>query len=273
VIESERADWIDIDGRRYAWRSIGSGPELILLNGYSATAQDWDPTLLGALEATFDVICPDHRGMGESDLGDPNAVTIDSMAEDVERLLDAVGVERAPVVGWSMGGFVAQRLARRAPHRVTALGLMSSDPGGASAVRAAPEAWAQLTDHSGTPREQASRIIPLLFPPVLVPAIEEAFGEMMATARAALSPEALEAQRRAMEAWHAEEQPAPAAGAVPRVLVMGGSEDIVIPPQNEAALAAAWPGAEVESFIGGGHAFFALEPHRVAERITEFLVR
>jgi pimeloyl-ACP methyl ester carboxylesterase len=273
VIESERADWIDIDGRRYAWRSIGTGPELILLNGYSATAQDWDPTLLGALEEHFDVICPDHRGMGESELGDPNAVTIDAMAEDVERLLDAVGVESAPVVGWSMGGFVAQRLARRAPHRVTALGLMSTDPGGASAVRCEPEMWAQLTDHSGTPREQATRIIPLLFPPVLVPAIEEAFGEMLATARASLSPEALEAQQRAMSKWHAEEQPAPDADAASRVLVMSGSEDVVIPPQNQAALARMWPGAEVESYAGGGHAFFALEPHRVAERITDFVVR
>jgi pimeloyl-ACP methyl ester carboxylesterase len=45
---------------------------------------------------------------------------------------------------------------------------------------------------------------------------------------------------------------------------------IVIPPPNADALAAAWPGTEVELFTGGGHAFFALEPQRVADRITAF---
>ncbi|MGZ4753995.1 MAG: alpha/beta fold hydrolase [Acidimicrobiia bacterium] len=267
----EQNDTIDIDGRRYAFRSIGSGPPLVLLNGYSATAQDWDPTLLAGLAASFEVICPDHRGMGESELGDPAELTIDSMAADVERLLSAKGIERAPVAGWSMGGFIAQRLAVRSPQRVEALVLMGTDAGGPAAVRATPETWAQLTDHSGTPREQASRLIPLLFPPALVSAIDEAFGDLIAQARAGLSLDAVVAQERAMTAWHAEEQPPMNADAAAPVLVLVGTEDVVIPPENGELLAARWSPCEIERFVGSGHAFFALEPQRTADRITLFL--
>ena len=266
----EREEAIDVDGRRFAWRAVGEGRPLVLLNGYSATAQDWDPTLLGALAGSFEVICPDHRGMGRSELGDPGELTIDAMAGDVERLLDALGISSAPVAGWSMGGFVTQQLVRRAPGRVLAMVLLGTDPGGSTAVHATPEAWAQLLDHSGTPREQASRLIPLLFPPAFVPAIDEAFGDLIAEARATLSSEALVAQQRAMVAWHAGDQRAPDAATSPLTLILHGTEDVVIPPQNADALGKVWPRREVELYEGGGHAFFALEPHRVAQRIIAF---
>ena len=80
-------------------------------------------------------------------------------------LLDALEIERTAVVGWSMGGFVAQSLARSAPGRVTALGLISTHTGGPDCVNGSPEVARELVDHSGTPREQATRLIGLLFPP------------------------------------------------------------------------------------------------------------
>jgi pimeloyl-ACP methyl ester carboxylesterase len=259
----------DIDGRRFAWRSLGSGPPLVLLNGYSTSAEDWDPTLLATLSSAFTVTCPDNRGMGESELGDPDALTIDGMAADVERLLDALDVERALVGGWSMGGFVTQQLATRAPGRVEAMVLIGTDPGGPAAVRATPADWSQLTDLSGTPRERATRLIPLLFPAAFVPAIDAAFGDQMGEALARLSPTAIAAQTRAMAAWHAEDRPAVDASTAPRALVLHGSEDVVIPPENAETLAARWPTCEVEVFVGG-HAFFALDPTTVAKAMTSF---
>lgn len=267
---TEREESIEIDGRRLAWRAVGRGRPLVLLNGYSAAAQDWDPTLLRELAGSFEVVCPDHRGMGKSELGDPGELTVEAMAADVERLLDALGIRSAPVAGWSMGGFVTQQLVRRAPRRVLAMVLLGTDPGGSTAVHAKPEAWAQLLDHSGTPREQAARLIPLLFPPAFVPAIDEAFGDLIAKARATLSSEAVAAQERAMVAWHGVDQPAPDAATAPLTLILHGTEDIVIPPQNVDALGRVWPRREVELYEGGGHAFFALEPHRVAQRIIAF---
>ncbi|HWD39998.1 MAG TPA: alpha/beta hydrolase [Fimbriimonas sp.] len=259
---------IEIAGRRLAWRSVGGGAPLLLVNGYAATAADWDPAMLARLSRSFEVICPDNRGMGDSELGE-GELTVASMAADLLALLDELELDRLPVAGWSMGGFVAQRLARSAPDRVERLALLSTDPGGPRSVPPAPEVWSELIDHSGTPREQATRLISLLFPPQLAPQLDEQFGEAVAAARAALSNDALSAQERAMAAWHTESQP-DWDGEPPPVLVAHGSEDVVIPAANTKPLAEHWPGARVETFQGGGHGFMAQEPERIADLLTSF---
>jgi len=257
---------IEVEGRRLAWRTIGQGPPLLLVNGYAASGADWDPAFLAALAEAFAVICPDNRGVGGSDLGEAE-LTVDGMAADLEALLDSLAIERLPVVGWSMGGFIAQRLATRSPDRVSALALLATDPGASDAVAATPAAWSRLVDHSGTPREQASRLISLLFPPELAAEIDRQFGEVIAAARATLSPGLLRAQEAAMEAWHEEAQPPDTAGEPPPVLIVHGDRDAVIPPANSRSLAARWPNAQVELFPGCGHALMAQEPQRIAALI------
>jgi pimeloyl-ACP methyl ester carboxylesterase len=261
---------IDIDGRRLAWRTSGAGRPLLLINGYAASSADWDPALLQALGHSFQLICPDNRGVGASQLGDPSQLTIDVMAADLQCLLDALDIERAPVAGWSMGSYVAQALALRAPARVRALVLLASAPAGPAAVSAQPGVWERLTDHSGTPREQATRLISLLFGPDVAPQIDREFGELVAEARAQLSPQTLTVQERALRAWH-EEAPALPGGDAPPVLAICGSEDVVIPPQNADALAARWPDTRIERIAGAGHAFMAQAPERVAQLIVDFL--
>jgi pimeloyl-ACP methyl ester carboxylesterase len=259
-----------VDGRRLAWRMLGAGKPLLLINGYAASSADWDPALLAALGRSLRLICPDNRGMGDSELGDPSALTIDAMAADLERLLDALGLRRACVAGWSMGSYVAQRLATRSPERVEAMVLLAGAPGGPAAVSTDPRAWAQLVDRSGTPREQATRLLDVLFPADVAARIDRQFGDVVAAARAQLSPAALDAQERALVAWHAEPQPLPGVGSPP-VLAICGGEDVVIPPQNTDLLAARWPRTRVERIAGGGHAFMAQEPELVARLIVDFL--
>jgi 3-oxoadipate enol-lactonase len=262
---------IEVGGRRLAWRAVGSGPRLLLVNGYAATGADWDPTFLAELGESFEVICPDNRGTGGSELGD-SGLDVEGMAADLEALLDALEVETAPVVGWSMGGFVAQRLAARSRGRVTALALLSTDPGGPGSVPATADVWARLVDHSGSSREQASRLISLLFPPDLAATIDRDFGEIVAAARAELRPETLRAQERAMEAWH-RDGPAADGGATvaepPPTLVLHGDLDEVIPVANAPLLAESWPGARVEVLVGCGHALMAQEPQRAAAAIRD----
>ena len=267
---------ITIEGRRFSWTSSGSGPLLLLVNGYAATGADWDPDFLAALSESFEVICPDNRGMGRSELGTAE-LTVDAMAADLEALLDALDPKAAavPVVGWSMGGFLAQRLAERSPARVSALALIASDPGAPDCIAAAPEFWGRLVDHSGTPREQATRLISLLFPPDLAPEIDHRFGELVAAARAEISEPALSAQEAAMEQWHRVRRSpvalAPGTPAPPPTLVLHGDEDRVIPVANAEALAARWPGARIEIVPGTAHAVMAQEPQRVAAAIGAFV--
>lgn len=262
---------IEVEGRRLAWRSVGEGPPLALITGYSGAAADWDPQFLAELGRSFEVVCPDNRGMGDSELGElDRPLTIEAMAADVEALLDVLEIDRLPVAGWSMGGFIAQALAIRAPRRVEALVLLATNPGGAAAVPGDPSAFARLTDHSGTPREQAMRLIDLLFPPTVAPEMNERMGDVVAAARAEMSPETLHAQQAAISAWSAEGLARPDADSPP-VLAVCGSEDVVIRPENTDRLAARWPNCRVESFEGDGHAFMAEEPERLAELITSFV--
>jgi pimeloyl-ACP methyl ester carboxylesterase len=255
-----------------AFRAQGSGEPLLLINGYAASKDDWDPTFLSALARGSAVICPDNRGIGDSPALWRDH-TVGAMAGDVLSLMDALGLEIADVAGWSMGGFIAQELAARAPERVRRLVLLSTDSGGPDAVPAATETWARLIDHGGTPREQASRVIALLFPPEAAAAIDGEFGELVAEARAGLSPQTLRAQEDAIDAWHSE----PAAERLRRIaaptLIAGGTEDIVIPFANTKLLAAALPGSRHEGFKGCGHAFMAQEPFRVAGMINAWLER
>jgi len=259
---------VELVGRRYTWRALGSGPPLLLAQGYAGSADDWPPAFVEALARSFSLLAPDNRGVGGSELGDPAAVTVDSMAADLEALLDHLGIERTALLGFSMGGFIAQALAVRAPGRIESLALLSTDPGGPGAIRADPADWGRLVDHSGTPREQASRTFSVIFPPAVAPEFDREFGEIEAASLAALDPVSLAAQERAMAGWWAE---APSPADLPPtapVLVGHGAEDVVIPPGNAELLAARFPGAGVELLPGAGHAFPAQMPAAVADLVA-----
>lgn len=267
----ERDGTVVVGGRRFGWRALGAGPRLLLVQGYAGTADDWPPDFLAALGRSFGLLAPDNRGMGGSDLGDPAGVTIDSMAADLEALLDELAIDRIPVVGFSMGGFIAQALAVRAPERVESLALLSTDPGGPGAIRADPADWGRLVDHSGTPRERASRTIAVIFPPDVARGFELEFGQLVAASLAALDPNALAAQERAMAQWWAASPGAEGASRTAPVLIGHGAEDVVIPPGNAELLAARFPGARIELFAGAGHAFPAQRPGAAADLIASHL--
>jgi 3-oxoadipate enol-lactonase len=241
-------------------------PPLLLLNGYAATGADWDPAFLDALGDSFEVIAPDPRGMGGAELGE-GELTIAGLADDALARLDADGVERATVAGWSMGGFVAQELAARAPERVTALALLATDPGG-EAVLADPDVWARLIDHSGEPTEQARRMLDLLFPPGFAAQVFDRFGDVVAQARASLDPAALTAQERAMDAWHASPGAERMAAISAPTAIAAGELDQVIPAANAGLLGSGISDSRVELLPGCGHAFMAQQPQRAAELIA-----
>ena len=259
------AQTIGIDGRRYAWHTVGAGPPLILVNGYGGTGSDWDPTFLGGLAGSFEVICPDNRGIGDSELGEEE-LTIAAMAADVEALIDALEVEAAALAGWSMGGFVVQQLAETVPARVSALALIGTHPGGPTYVPCGDnEAFEKLVDYSGSPREQASRLISVLFPPAQAAAIDAEFGDLVAEARARLDHRALDAQTSALVAWRHREPP-PLEDPPPTV-VLHGALDRLISVGNAAPMAERWRG-QAKVFEDSAHAVMAQEAAAVAAAIV-----
>jgi pimeloyl-ACP methyl ester carboxylesterase len=261
---------IPVDGGRIAYHRRGSGRPLLVLNGLAATSADWDPPFIDRLASANELILLDNRGIGAStDNGAP--FDIDQLADDTVRVIEGLGFEHASVLGWSLGGFIAQTLALEHPARIDKLILLSTDPGGVDAELASAAVRSQLIDTSGTPREQARRLLSLLFPGVLADSIYDQYGDIVAAARVQLSPELVQRQAAAMDAWHRN-------GAGTRLqklraptLVAAGTEDIVVPASNALRLVNAIPGAWLAQFKDGGHAFMAQYPRPLADLINGFL--
>ncbi len=270
---------IEIDGLRWAVRSAGSGPALLLLHGFTGAGRTWGELISAAAAAGWTVIAPDLPGHGGSawsavaptDAGRPAApsrTTVERTADDLPPLLRAMGHDRAPVVGYSMGARVALRLAVAHPACVARLVLEAPSAGIADtaerwARRVADEAVARTLERDGiAPFVDAWEAMPVL-------AGEAALG---AGARASLrairlghDPAGLAASLRgagqgAMEPLHDRLGEVSA-----RTLVIVGAND---PARDRAeAVAAGIPAARLAIVPGAGHA-----PHLEAPAAFERLV-
>jgi pimeloyl-ACP methyl ester carboxylesterase len=261
---------VQVDGAQIVCRRIGNGRPLLVLNGFAATSADWDPAFIDGLASSNELILVDNRGIGSSsDNGTP--FDIATLADDAAHVVEALGVERTNVLGWSMGGFVAQTLALQHPDRVNKLILLSTDQGSTDADRASTAVWSQLIDTSGTPDEQARRLLSLLFPSDVAESFYRQFGDIVAAARARLSPDLVNRQAAAMDAWHRNGVRHQLRQISAPVLIATGTEDLVIPASNALKLVNAIPGAWLAQFPGAGHAFTAQYPRPLADLISTFL--
>ncbi len=261
---------VAVDGARIVYRRIGKGRPLVMLNGFGATNADWDPTFIDRLASSNELVLLNNRGIGGStDDGQP--FDIAKLADDAAHVIEALGFEHVSLLGWSMGGFIAQAFALNYANHVDKLVLLSTDPGGIEADLASSDVWSKLIDTAGTPNEQARRLLFLLFPNDVAESFYQQFGDMVTAARAQLPVELLNRQSAAMDAWHRNGVASQLREIRVPVLIAAGTEDIVIPASNALKLVSAIPGAWLAQFPHGGHAFLAQYPRALADLINSFL--
>lgn len=135
---------LDRDGVTIAWDVVGEGPALLLTHGFMATSHMWEPNL-AALSAGHTVVTWDMRGHGRTDYPtDAAAYSPEISTDDMVALLDAVGAEKATLVGMSLGGYLSLECNLRHPDRVAGIVLVDTGPG---FKRDEPrEAWNELTE-------------------------------------------------------------------------------------------------------------------------------
>ena len=248
---------------KIAWEERGSGPALLLVQGLGYARWSWEPILPG-FAARFRVLCFDNRGIGDSDKP-PGPYTAQEMAADALQVLDEAGVERAHVLGASLGGMIAQEVAVTAPERVDKLVLCCTTPGGAATVPM-PEATVRLFAEA----------------PSLAPDV--ALRRFVVNALGESPPAALveELHRRRLEhppdpaGWQAQAAagttyPGPAGEIAAPTLIVTGTADNVVDPANADVLAGRISGSRVVRLEGAGHLFFWERPGEVVRIVTEFL--
>jgi 3-oxoadipate enol-lactonase len=233
----------------------GEGTPLLLVAGLSGGTWSWYGQAPYFRER-YRTIAFDNRGAGRSSMPHGPYQMI-QFAEDARCLLDHLGVERAFVLGLSMGGMIAQELALLAPHRIPALFLGCTHGGGPSQIPTAPSVIEMLLNNAGLSQKE---IIKKNLPIFLSEACRKEQPEVVAAYCAAqlAAPEqpeyAFHAQLAAISTFDASER----LGKIKiPTMIVAGSEDVLIPPENARVLARRLPHAEIVVIPGTGHALHA----------------
>ena len=116
---------IKINDAEFYYELHGKGSPLVLIAGYASDHSFWMP-IISKLDQDFQVLIFDHRAIGQTKEAGHFPLTADIMAEDVMQLIRAVGFVKPHIVGQSMGGTVAQRIAARYPNEISKLVILTS---------------------------------------------------------------------------------------------------------------------------------------------------
>jgi 3-oxoadipate enol-lactonase len=223
----------------------GRGDPIVFLHAFPLDGSMWNAER-AELAKSHRVIVPDLRGFGRSGQAPP-PVSLDEHADDVARMLDSLGVERATVVGLSMGGYVALALARRHPQRLSRLILADtrSQPDSAEGRRARDENIA-LVDREGV-AALVERLLPKLLSANASPAVVAQIRALGSRQTAVGLKSALAAMRDRPDAT-----PLLASIAVPTTVIVG-ELDAISAPAEARAMAAALPAGQLVVIDGAGH--------------------
>ncbi len=261
-----------LNGIRAHYETYGAGDPVLLVNGLGSPAVNW-LFQVRDLSPHFRVVTLDNRGVGETSVPRAREYPTGQLAEDARALLDHLGVERAHVVGASMGGTIAMELAIRHPGRVRSLALCCTWALGDERFLGAIRSWMALA-----PRVSLEeRMRHLLWPWVYSPKYLNDQARVQEGIRRALAyphptrAEALERQGRGLLQWNGTRL-----GDLRRLrqptLVLVGRDDVLTPPGFSRHLASVIPGATLK-LLPGGHGFFVEEAEAFNRALLAFLRR
>jgi pimeloyl-ACP methyl ester carboxylesterase len=246
--------FVEADGIRFAYRRWGKpgGLPLVFLNYFTGNLDDWDPQVTDGFAADHDVILFNNAGVGSS--GGETPGTVSEMTRDALAFSDALGLKRFNVVGFSLGGMIAQQMALDRPDRVNRIILLGTGPRGGEGMT--------FTELSSEERADPDQFLLTAFfsPTDASQAAGRAYLKRLAARTRdrdlPVSTKTAEAQLHAIREW----------GAVPSsdryasppkikhpTLVVHGTKDIVVQPVNAFILAEHLPDAQLIMYPDSSH--------------------
>jgi 3-oxoadipate enol-lactonase len=246
----------------------GRGSPLVLIQGVGVGRWGWEP-VADRLARRFQVITIDNRGIGASDTP-PGHYSTRTMADDVLAVLDRAGIQQASVVGTSLGGMIAQELALAHPERVDKLILVATIPGG---PRSHPMPLPTTYLFAWAPFMSSQAKLQQFVHATLGP---ETLRRRPKIARR-LAARKL-AHPQSQHAWRAQTEAGMLFNPLGRqrhitqpTLVVQGTADQVVAPDNAEVLASLVPDARLQRFDGAGHLLYWEQPKRFVRIVTDFL--
>lgn len=266
--------FVEAGGVRYAYRVVGdaNGPPLVMMNRFRGTMDEWDPAFVDRLADSRTVILFDNAGVARSS-GTPSP-RLAGWADNTAAFINALGYREVDVLGFSLGGLMAQELVYRHPGLVRRLIIAGSGAGYVEGHNVRPEAITVATKpvnvdddflylfFRNTPTSQAAGRAHLARLRQREDAFAslvsaDAWGAMLSAASDVGKPETSLLNR-------APDLKIP-------VLVANGVEDVMIPTYQSFALAQALPNATLIVYPDSGHAFMFQFPEAFAAEVIRFL--
>ena len=245
----------------------GEGQPLLLISGLGNDLNGWD-FQVPEFARRHRVITFDNRGSGRTDAPD-RPYSIRMMAEDTVGLMDALSIEKAHVLGVSMGGYIAQEVAIRYPGRVESLILVTTSVGPYLLKISVLQAWAREALRDMRPLTFFQIMLPFMFndssfesPGVLEMAVGTIAGH------SSTPPDVLARHMIACVEHDARDR---IRQITAPTLVIAGKEDVFVPFSLSEELAASIPNAKLRVLDGGGHGFNASMADKFNRVVLEFL--
>ena len=246
---------ISVGGTAFAYRDLGprGGVPLVLLNHWGAVLDNFDPRIIDGLARKHRVIATDYRGIGAS--GGTAPVTIDEMARDTIALIHALGFEKVDILGFSLGGFVAQDITLKAPGLVRKLILTGTGPAGGKGIeKVGAVSWPLMIKGLLTLRDPKFY---LFFTSTAngrraAKAFLNRLKERKAGRDKGPTPGAFLRQLKAIKAW-GQQAPQDLGSIKIPVLIANGDNDIMVPTLNSRDMARRIPGAHLVIYEDAGH--------------------
>ncbi len=267
-----------------AYKMFGNGGESILLiSGGSADKNAWDPSFISDLSSNHTVIVFDNRGVGNTTIGS-KPYTIEQLANDTAGLLDALKIQNANVLGYSLGSYTAQQLALTYPEKVSRLILAGSSCGGKESMAKPPEFLNlqnelvnKISNNVTISREENIELLNatlgagwIRLHPESLENVTEGKGFF-----GSISPEAQEGQNNIGHSWEATNWDGVCEEltrlAKPTLIITGTDDIYYQPHENSLILAEKIPGAWLVQIENAAHAVMDQYPDEINKILQMFL--
>lgn len=259
--------FVKIPKATIACKIYGSGDPVIMCMGYASNMDMWSTEVIELLKKKFKIIVFDYRGMGFSTNAD-TTMTIGTLADDVNALIDSLHLAKTHILGWSMGGYVAQMFAIKHPEKVKKLVLYATNAGDTLAINPSQEIIDILSNPGSTPEE----LLGTLFPDDWLLTHAEPW-EFLPDGTEPYNGDAIGMQYDAIQKWLN-----PLGGSSGRlhklkmpVLIICGNQDKVVPCVNSTILSDSISSSTLIKIPESGHGLMYQLPDVFTNYVLSFL--